>query len=80
MFSRCKKNTCGCIDAIIFILSVLFAFTLGLIIGALASIIVFISLPAVIAVAVILAVLIIVRLVAMNGTRYKCSRDYDDCD
>ncbi len=80
MFSRCKKTTCGCIDAIIFILSVLFAFTLGLIIGALASIIVFISLPAVIAVAVILAVLIIIRLISMNGTRYKYSRDYDDCD
>lgn len=60
----CKEKGC-CVDLILTILLVAFAFILGLIIGALAGILVLLSLGAVIGVAVILGLLIVLRIVML---------------
>lgn len=61
----CNKNRKCCVDLILTILLVAFAFTLGLIIGAIAGVLVLLGLGAVIAIAVILGLLIVLRIVAL---------------
>lgn len=60
----CKEKRC-CVDLILTILLVSFAFVLGLIIGALAGILVLLGLGAVIAIAVILGLLIVLRIITL---------------
>lgn len=60
----CKEKRC-CVDLILTILLVAFAFVLGLIIGALAGILVLLGLSAFIAIAVILGLLIVLRIVML---------------
>lgn len=60
----CKERKC-CVDLILTILLVSFAFVLGLIIGALTGILVLLGLTAFIAIAVILALLIVLRIVTL---------------
>lgn len=60
----CKEKRC-CVDLILTILLVAFAFVLGLIIGALAGILVLLGLSVFIAIAVILGLLIVLRIVAL---------------
>ena len=61
----CHKNKKCCVDLILTILLVAFAFTIGLIIGAVAGVLVLLGLAAVIAIAVILGLLIVLRIVAL---------------
>lgn len=61
----CCKNRKCCVDLILTILLVAFAFTLGLIIGAIAGILVLLGLSAIIAIAVILGLLIVLRIVTL---------------
>ena len=61
---ECKTKKC-CVDLILTILLVAFAFTLGLIIGAIAGVLVLLGLGAVIAIAVILGLLIVLRIVTL---------------
>ncbi len=64
-------------DLILTILLVAFAFTLGLIIGAIAGILVLLGLSAFIAIAVILGLLIVLRIVALvcaKKDKKCCSR------
>ena len=76
-YTGCKqrKNGC-CVDAIIFILSVLLALTVGLIIGSIPVIglILFLAIAALIVLAVILAILIIIRIIQLvcNRNKNKC--------
>lgn len=65
-----KKNRC-CIDLIIFILSILFAFVVGIIVGALTGIIVLLSLGSFIVLAVILAILILIRTITLICCKQK---------
>lgn len=60
----CKEKRC-CVDLVLTILLVAFAFILGVIIGALTGILVLLGLGAFIAIAVILALLIILRIVML---------------
>lgn len=60
----CKEKRC-CVDLILTILLVAFAFVLGLIIGAITGILVLLGLGAFIAVAVILGLLIVLRIVML---------------
>ena len=66
------KKKC-CVDLIIFILSIILAFTIGLLVGAALVGIVLISLPAIIVFAVVIAILITIRAIMLicNGSR-KC--------
>ncbi len=68
-----RKNRC-CIDIIIFILSVLFAVTIGLIVGSIPAVaaVLFTALAALIILAIILAILIIVRAIQLICNRNKC--------
>lgn len=70
---ECREKRC-CVDLVLTILLIAFAFTLGLIIGAVAGILVLIGFSAVIAVAVILGLLIILRIVTLIccKTEKKC--------
>ena len=70
-----ERRNRHCINWVLFILSVLFAFTLGLIIGAVLAIFLVFALPSLIAIAVILAILIAITLVYR-----RCSRSSCDCD
>ena len=70
----CCKNKKCCVDLILTILLVAFAFTLGIIIGALAGILVLLGFSAVIAIAVILGLLIILRIVTL-----VCSKKNKKC-
>lgn len=65
-----KKNRC-CIDLIIFILSILSAFVIGLLIGAFTGIIVMLNLGTIIAVLAILILLIILRIINLICNRNK---------
>lgn len=65
-----KKNRC-CVDLIIFILSVLFAFVVGMIVGAFIGIIVLLNLDSFIVVAVILAILILIRTITLICCKQK---------
>ena len=60
--SRCKERD-FCLNIVLGFLSILLAFTLGLIVGALLSLFVLIALPAIIVFAIVLAVLIISLLI-----------------
>lgn len=60
----CKEKRC-CVDLVLTILLVAFAFVLGLIIGALTGILVLLGLAGFIAVAVILGLLIVLRIVML---------------
>ena len=66
-----KKERKCCVDVIIFVLSILFALTIGLIIGSIPAIaaVLFAAIAALIILAIILLVLIIVRAVEL-----KCNK------
>ena len=64
-----NKNRKCCVDLILTILLVAFAFTLGLIIGAFAGILVLLGLSAFIAIAVILGLLIVLRIITLVCTK-----------
>lgn len=67
----CKKDKKCCIDIIIFILSIILAFTIGLIVGAALVGIVILSLPAIIVFAVVIAILIIIRAIMLICSNNK---------
>lgn len=68
-----RKNRC-CVDVIVFILSVLFALTIGLIIASIPAIgaVLFTAIAALIILAIILAILIITRVIQLICNRHKC--------
>ena len=68
----CKKNGC-CIDIIIFILSILFTFVIGIIIGAVTEIYTTLGVGAFVVLAVLLALLAIVRIITLI-----CCKDKKD--
>ena len=76
----CLKFKKCCVDVVIFILAILFAFVIGVIIGAVTGLFAALGLGAFVALAVILGVLIIIRIVmlACFGIK-KDKRDRDDC-
>lgn len=67
-----KRNWCAWL--IIGILSVALAFTLGLLIGALTSILVLLSLPAIIVLIVILIILLIIEIIML-----LCQKEKKNC-
>ena len=73
-FEHCEKNKSKkcCIDVVIFILSVIFAFALGVVIGAVTGLFAALGLGAFIAILVILAVLIITRIIMLACCNRKC--------
>lgn len=75
-YTGCKqrKNKC-CVDAIIFILSVLLALTIGLIIGAIPGVglILLLAIAALIVLAIILVILIIIRIIQLVCNRNKAN-------
>lgn len=66
----CKKKDCLGIVAVI--LLVAFAFTIGLILGAVFGLIVLLSLPAIIVLAVILGLLFILTLIVKFCNKKRC--------
>ncbi len=74
-YNGCKqrKNRC-CIDLIVFVISILFALTIGLIIAAIPAVgaVLFTAIAALIILAIILFILIIIRIIALICNRYKC--------
>lgn len=72
-FEPCEKgrNRKCCVDVIIFILSVIFTFLLGVVIGAVTGLFAALGLGAFIALLVILAILIIIRIIAIKCCK-KC--------
>ncbi len=79
MYCECKiktrKQRKCCIDVVIFILSVLFALTLGLIIGSIPAVatVLFAALAALIVLAVVFLIGIIVRIIELVCSK-KCNR------
>ena len=71
-----KKQKKCCIDVIIYVLSILFALTLGLIIGSIPAVapVLFEAIAALIILAIILLVLIIVRAVELVCDKCKNNR------
>ena len=76
MKCECQKNDCPrkkcCVDLILTILLVLFAFVIGLIIGALTGILVLLALSGFIAVAVLLGILILIRIIMLICNKKYC--------
>lgn len=77
----CQKYKKCCVDVVIFILSILFAFVIGVIIGAVTGLFAALGLGAFVTLAVILGVLIIIRIVmlACLGIKKDRKNKYDDC-
>lgn len=67
---RKDKKRC-CIDLIVFIISIALAFSVGLLVGALTSIVILISLPAIIVLIAVLVLLLIIRIIML-----KCNKKY----
>jgi len=65
---KAKKNRRCCIDLVIFVLSILFALTLGLIIGSIPAIavVLFAAIAALIVLAIVFLIGIIVRIIEIN--------------
>ena len=79
-----QKNKRCCVDVVIFILSILFAFIIGVIIGAVTGLFAALGLGAFVALAVILGILILIRsvmLICPETKREKKDREdkYDCC-
>lgn len=74
-----RRSRRCCVDVIIFILSILFAFTLGLIIGRIPiiNLILLLALPALITLAIVFGVLLIIRIVERKCNRNKCCCNRD---
>lgn len=68
--SKAKKRCC--IDIIIFVLSILIAFTVGVIIGAVTGLFALIGLGAIIVLIVILVILLVIRILTLVCCRQKC--------
>lgn len=66
-FEHCEKNKSKkcCIDIVIYILSIIFTFLLGVVIGAVTTIYEVLGLGAFVALLVILFILIIIRIIAL---------------
>lgn len=66
-FEHCEKNKSKkcCVDIVIYILSVIFTFLLGIVIGAVTGIFAVLGLGAFIALLVILAILIVIRIITL---------------
>lgn len=66
-FEHCEKNKSKkcCVDIVIYILSVIFTFLLGVVIGAVTGIFATLGLGAFIALLVILAILIVIRIITL---------------
>lgn len=86
MFEERNNNCCPkfkkcCVDVVIFILSILFAFVIGIIIEAETGLFAALGLGAFVTLAVILGVLVIIRIVmlACFGIRKDKKNKYDDC-
>ena len=77
----CPKYKKCCVDVVIFILSILFAFVIGVIIGAVTGLFAALGLGAFVTLAVILGLLIIIRIVmlACLGIKKDRKNKYDDC-
>ena len=68
----CKKVKKCCVDIIIFILGLLFAFVIGVIIGAQTAIFEVLGLGAFVVLAVLLGILIIIRIIMLICCKRKC--------
>lgn len=58
-----RERKCCCLEIVVFILAILFSFTIGLLIGAALSIIILLSLPAIIVLAIVLGILLLITLI-----------------
>lgn len=67
----CRNRKC-CVDLILTILLILFAFVIGVIIGAFTGILVLLGLSGIIATAVILGVLILIRIIMLICCKKYC--------
>lgn len=83
--NKCYKKEKCCTDLVICILITLLAFSIGLLLGALTAIIVFLNLGALIALIAILAILLVIRIINLVCGKDKekdknnccCYNDYD---
>ncbi len=69
-FKKDKKRRC-CIDLVIFILSILIAFVIGLLIGAVTSILVLINLGAILVFLATLVLLLVLRIINLICNKKK---------
>lgn len=65
-----KKRRC-CIDLVIFVISVLLAFGIGLIIGALTTLVAFLGIGAIVLFLVTLVILLIIRIIMLICCKKK---------
>ena len=77
---NCRKTKRCCIDIVIFILSLVFTFIIGIIIGANTGILDALGLGAFVAFAVLVGILIVIRIIMLACFGCKKERkDKDDC-
>ena len=74
----CPKLKKCCVDVVIFILSILFTFVIGVIIGAVTGLFTALGLGAFVTLAVILGILIIIRIVMLACFETKKDRREKD--
>lgn len=65
------KRKC-CIDVIVFVLSILLAFALGVIIGSVTGILALLGLGSFIVLSVVLAILLLIRIITLICNKQKC--------
>ena len=70
--SNYNKDRKCCVDIVIFVLSILFAFVIGLIIGAVTGIFAALGLGAFVAIAILLGILILVRIIMLICCKKCC--------
>lgn len=69
----CQRNKKCCVDIIIFILSVVFAFIIGIIIGATTGIFDALGVGAFVAFAILVGILIVIRIIML--TCFGCKKE-----
>ena len=75
---KCQKNK-NCLGIIAIILLTAFAFTIGLLIGAALALVILISLPAIIVLAIILGLLLLLTIILMLCNKKKNRKEKCCC-
>lgn len=82
MFGRCQEIVRCCVDIIIFVITSLLVFLIGVIIGAYTTLATTLGVGAIIAIAAILVVLLIIRIISIICYKEKycgsCSNKNDN--
>ncbi len=76
--SKCQENK-SCLGIVAVILLTAFTFTIGLLIGAALALVILISLPAIIVLAIILGLLLLLTVILMLCNRKKTKKDKCCC-